>query len=179
MPNYPDMSSIRQLVEAIQLQAQLKVEYGAQGTGEPIKRAEEMLRATLAALEGLPNDPVLAAREPNDLDAIHALRRSGPRRLWTTFDRDTYVEHVEGAFLGRMAGCTLGAPVEFSTIARMAALAEENGDDFPPTDYWSYVPEPELERYEMSPRRSYTRPALSGVPVDDDTIYTLLGLLMV
>jgi ADP-ribosylglycohydrolase len=61
----------------------------------------------------------------------------------------------------------------------MAALAEENGDDFPPTDYWSYVPEPKLKRYEVSPQQSYSRRGISGVPVDDDTIYTLLGLLIV
>jgi hypothetical protein len=101
------------LVEAIQLQAQLKAEYGAWGTEEPIKRAEEILRVALAALEGLPNDPALAAREPNDLDAISALRPSGPRRLWTTFDQDSHRTHLAGALLGRLAGCTLGAPVEF------------------------------------------------------------------
>jgi ADP-ribosylglycohydrolase len=178
MTRYPDMSGVGQLVDAIQLQAQLKAEYGAKGTGLPLTRAKRALRSVLAELERLPVDTALAAREPNDLDAIRALRRSGPRRLWTTFDKNTYAERLEGAFLGRMAGCTLGAPVEFWSVDKMAALAEENGDDFPPTDYWSYVPEPKLKRYEMSPRRSYTRRALSGVPVDDDTVYTLLGLLI-
>jgi ADP-ribosylglycohydrolase len=48
--------------------------------------------------------------------------------------KDVYFERLEGALYGRMAGCTLGAPVEFWPIAEMAALAEENGDDFPPTD---------------------------------------------
>ena len=74
-----------------------------------------------------------------------------------------------------MAGCTLGAPVEFWPIDRMEALAQENGDDFPPTDYWSYVPDPFDKRYEMSPRENYTRKKMSGVPVDDDITYTLLG----
>lgn len=70
------------------------------------------------------------------------------------------------------------APVELWPIAKMAALAEENGDDFPPTDYWCYVPEPRTKRYEKSFRQSYTRGGLAGVPVDDDIIYTLLGLLI-
>lgn len=30
----------------------------------------------------------------------------------------------------------------------------------------------------MSPRENYTRKKMRGVPVDDDTIYTLLGLLI-
>jgi len=120
----------------------------------------------------------LTTREPNDFHAIRALRGPGPRRLWTTLKEDVYFERLEGALTGRMAGCTLGAPVEFWPIAKMAALAEENGDDFPPTDYWSYVPDPLLKRYATSPRQSYSRYGMSGVPVDDDIIYTLLGLLI-
>jgi len=50
MTNYPETSSLHRLVQAIQLQAQLKAEHGAQGTGEPIKGAEQALRAALAAL---------------------------------------------------------------------------------------------------------------------------------
>jgi ADP-ribosylglycohydrolase len=61
----------------------------------------------------------------------------------------------------------------------MENLARENGDDFPPTDYWSYVPEPFTLRYELSPREDYTRDKMNGVPVDDDLAYTLLGLLIV
>ncbi len=135
-------------------------------------------RSARAELSSLPVDPALAAREPNDLDTIRVLRRPGPRRLWTTLNEDVYFERLEGALYGRMAGCTLGAPVEFWPIAKMAALAEENGDDFPPTDYWSYLPDPELKRYETSPRQGYSRYGIAGVPVDDDVIYTLLGLLI-
>lgn len=120
----------------------------------------------------------MTTREPNALPAIRALRGPGPRRLWATLKRDVYFERLEGALYGRMAGCTLGAPVEFWPIAKMAALAEENGDGFPPTDYWSRVPDPELKRYATSPRQSYSRFGISGVPVDDDLIYTLLGLLI-
>jgi ADP-ribosylglycohydrolase len=123
-------------------------------------------------------DPVQAAREPDDLGTIRALRGPGPRRLWQDLQEDVYSERLAGALFGRMAGCTLGAPVEFWPIAEMAALAEENGDDFPPTDYWRHLPDPALLRYETSPRQSYARQGISGVPVDDDIIYTLLGLLI-
>ena len=133
-------------------------------------QSEGAPRSALAEFASLPEDPALAVREPNDLDAIRALRRPGPRRLWTTLQEDVYFERLEGALYGRLAGCTLGAPVEFWPIAKMAALAEENGDDFPPTDYWSYVPDPELKRYETSPRRSYSLHGIAGVPVDDDVI---------
>jgi ADP-ribosylglycohydrolase len=129
-------------------------------------------------LIALPEDPDLAAREPNDLAAIRALRPSGPRRLWSAFDPGLYRDRVLGALNGRMAGCTLGAPVEFWPIARMQALAKENGTPFPPVDYWTRVPDPDELRYGLSPRRAYTRDEMNGVPVDDDIAYTLLGLLI-
>jgi ADP-ribosylglycohydrolase len=178
MKKYPPLPDFARLTEALTLYAQLKAEYGARGISRPLIQAERALRLALGELKALPIDHDLEKEEPNSLDAIRALRRSGPRRLWKSFKADVYPDRLAGALLGRMAGCTLGAPVEFWPIEKMEALAEENGDDFPPTDYWSYVPDPFEKRYEMSSRESYTRKKMSGVPVDDDIIYTLLGLLI-
>jgi ADP-ribosylglycohydrolase len=178
MTRYPKMDELGKLADAIKLQVQLKTEYGATGTVRPLKAAEQALRVALRDVKGLPIDRKLAKLEPNGLKAIQSLRAPGPRRMWPTFKASAYSERLAGAFLGRMAGCTLGAPVEFWPVDKMRALAEENGDRFPPTDYWSYVPEPAAKRYEMSPRRDYTRGGMNGVPVDDDTIYTILGLLI-
>jgi ADP-ribosylglycohydrolase len=61
----------------------------------------------------------------------------------------------------------------------MKNLARENGDAFPPTRYWKYVPRPYEKRCGISPRENYTRDKMNGVPVDDDITYTLLGLLVV
>jgi ADP-ribosylglycohydrolase len=149
-----------------------------QGKEPPMKQSETAPRPASACSAGPPAEQAVAANEPPGLESIRALRRPGPRRIWTTLQEDVYLDRLEGALYGRMAGCTLGAPVEFWPIAKMAALAEENGDDFPPTDYWSYLPDPEVKRYETSPRKSYSRHGMAGVPVDDDTIYTLLGLLI-
>ncbi len=116
--------------------------------------------------------------QPNELREIKQLRSDGPRILWEKFDEGVYREKLEGSLLGRLAGCTLGAPVELWPIEKMESLAVENGDRFPPTDYWSTVPDPLKLRYEFSTRESYTRDKLNGVPVDDDIVYTLLGLLI-
>ena len=167
------------LTEQITLYAQLKSEYGAAGIHTVLSDAEKKLRSAVAQIKKLPIDRVLAKAEPNNLSAIQDLRKSGPRRLWQSFDKKNYPEKLEGALLGRMAACTLGAPVEFWPVDKMKALAKENGDEFPPTDYWSYVPEPEVKRYGVSKRKEYTRSGLNGVPVDDDIVYTLLGLLIV
>ena len=176
---YPRIPDFKKLAAEIELYTQLKSEYGAQGIGAILSESEKALRSALAKLKKLPIDRKLAKKEPSDLASIRALRPAGPRRMWTEFRAAEYRRRVEGALLGRMAGCTLGAPVEGWPISNMQKLAEENGDAFPPADYWSAVPNGLQPRYGMSLRRDYTRKWMDGVPVDDDLAYTLLGLLVV
>ena len=89
-----------------------------------------------------------------------------------------YRERLRGALLGRFAGCTLGAPVEFWSIERMRSWAAEIDHPFPPTSYWPRIPDPHVLRYSTSRRDAYTAEHMHGVPVDDDIAYTLLGLLI-
>jgi len=175
---YPEAPDYRRLVDQITLYAQLKHEHGAEGIAPILAQTESALQQAVEALRTLPVDAEMARREPDDLAGIRALRPDGPRRLWDDFDVPAYRERLSGALLGRMAGNVLGAPVEFWTIERMASLARENGEAFPPTDYWSYVPNPFKLRYQTTPVEAYTRDKLDGVPVDDDLAYTLLGLLV-
>ena len=176
---YPDIPDFRHLASQLELYTQLQHEYGAKGIEAVLGKAAEALETSLAQLKALPVNEELAAKEPSDLEAIRALRPDGPRRLWQSFDEDSYRERVRGGLLGRFAGCTLGAPVEFWPIERMLKLAKENGMPFPPQDYWTYVSDPFGLRYGTSPREAYTRHKLSGVPVDDDVTYTVLGLLII
>jgi ADP-ribosylglycohydrolase len=176
---YPDVSNFDNLVKQLVLYSQLKHEYGARDIASILAKAEKALEAARAELKELPIDRGLSQAEPNEIENIRRLRPDGPRRLWKTFDNGQYQRRLEGALLGRLAGCTLGAPVEFWPIENMQALAQENGEAFPPIDYWSYVPEPLALRYQMSRREAYTRAKMDGVPVDDDIVYTLLGLLVV
>ena len=113
---------------------------------------EETLTQAVDEIKQLPVDQEMANRKPNGLAEIRALRPQGPRRIWRQFDQSAYLERLEGAPLGRFAGRTLGAPVEGWPVAKMKALAEENGQAFPPADYWSDVPEPARLRYELRPR---------------------------
>lgn len=179
MSAYPRLPEYRKLTDELALYSQLKHEYGAAGIGPVLEKAASALRKALAELKGLPVDEALARREPDAIGDIRALRPDGPRRLWRDFEPRTYRERVQGALLARMAGCTLGAPVEGWTVERMEELAAENGDAFPPADYWRCVPEPFRKRYGLSERQAYTRGSMDGVPVDDDIAYTLLGLLVV
>ncbi len=174
-PNIPDLSA---LAENLELYAQLKHEYGAKQAGPILRKAERDLKTALRDLKALPVDKDLAKREPNALSAIRRLRPEGIRRMWSSVDEELYRDRLEGALLGRFAGCTLGAPVEFWDVDRMESWAAETGHSFPPVDYWPAIPEPNILRYNMSRRDAYTKPGIDGVPVDDDITYTLLGLLI-
>src|SRR5262245_53122587 len=69
-------------------------------------------------LMALPDDLALAAREPNDLDRIRALRPDGPRDLgWSPSD-DEALDRFHGAWTGRCVGCALGKPVELLGMRR-------------------------------------------------------------
>ncbi len=175
---YPAESKLRHLLEQLHLYSHLKHDYGALGIGALLTKAEKALQAILEELQALPVDAALAKREPNDLASIRQLRPNGPRRLWDSIDNAIYREKLEGALLGRMAGNILGAPVEGCSPNFMEDLARENEDPFPPADYWKYVPQPFELHNEHSPRDTYTRTKMNGVPVDDDLVYTLLGLFI-
>ncbi|MDO4567197.1 MAG: ADP-ribosylglycohydrolase family protein, partial [Oscillospiraceae bacterium] len=87
-------------------------------------------------------------------------------------------DKLEGALLGRLAGCILGVPVEMYSVSLMEDLARLTNTPFPPTDYWEDVLRPDDIQYNVSPRYEYAKKNLRGVPVDDDIAYTLIGLLL-
>ena len=124
----------------------------------------------LEELKGLPIDCTLAAHEPDDLDADPSAPPARSAPSMDDLKKDTYFERLEGAFLGAVAGCALRAPVEFWSIDKMAALAEENGDDFPPTDYWSYGPEHQAEAIRDEPPAKLLTPRHFRRTGEDDTI---------
>ena len=175
---YPKIANLNNLSDEVKFYAQLKAEYGSKGVGKVVKDAEKALKRAVKELKRLPVDERLAAREPDELENIKALRPDGPRRLIDSFKRKDYLDKLEGAFLGRLAACTLGAPVEFWSVEKMAEHAEYWKEPFPPVDYWKEVPDPYSRRYGGSKRIEYTRDVMNGVPVDDDIMYTMIGLLI-
>ncbi len=123
-------------------------------------------------------DPFLAKKEPNKLKEITIVPRRAEKNM-EKIDSKLCSNKIEGALLGRFAGCTFGSPVEFWEIPRMEKLAKENAHSFPPKDSCKYVPDPFGVRYQMAERQTYTRKKMDGVPFDDNIVYTLLGLLTV
>jgi hypothetical protein len=139
------------------------------------------------ALMALPEDGALAAEEPNELDAIRALRPSRPpawRDLgWHPSDEEA-LDRFHGAWTGRSVGCALGKPVEglgmsrdaegrvLGGRARIKRYLDRRGD-WPLRDYVSgrdagdgetlWCPASQRERI------AYMEP-------DDDIHYTLVAL---
>jgi ADP-ribosylglycohydrolase len=166
------------LIANLRHYSQLKREQGARGVDELLDEAKRGLHATIDQIRALADDPRLSEREPDDLAAIRALRPSGARRLGGPPDVEGYRERLAGAFLGRSAGCILGAPVEGWSVDRMEAWAADIGMSFPPGDYWTSVPDPAALRYKTTRTDAFTRARMKGIPVDDDLQFTLLGLLI-
>lgn len=176
--NYPNIPDLNNMVSIFIEYARLKTEYNSPDVVSCIRSLEAKLQESLTEIKALPIDAALALNEPDDLTEIKKLRPDGPRRMWNNLPMDIYPDKLEGAFLSRLAGCTLGAPVEFHSVEHMKRWAEYTGDNFPPTDYWKQIKYPFDLRYEKSTFQEYTRDGLTKVPVDDDITYTLLGLLI-
>jgi ADP-ribosylglycohydrolase len=174
----PYFHEVHRQLDSLLLWADLRHEQGNPAVGADMKRLSRQLAALTRKYERLLPSAKLRAAEPNDLPAIQAARPPGPRRIWARFDAGAYAERLAGAWLARAAGCTLGAAVEGWPVERMENLARHCRMSFPPTDYWTYTPDPWVKRYGMSPFADSLRQNLRHVPVDDDLTYTLLGLLI-
>lgn len=177
--NYPQISDLSQI--NIDEYARLKYEYGAdkKEIQQILDAAQATIRELKEKLKSLPEDGELKSDEPNNLAQIQSLTETDPEKAWSDFDRGKYRERLKGALMGRFAGCTLGAPVEFWSIKQMQEWADYIGDEFPPVNYWSEITKPHEKRYEVSARFKYTDKGMDGVPVDDDITYTILGLLII
>jgi ADP-ribosylglycohydrolase len=174
--DYYDFHEIEMKLRRIKDHSDLKHEYGADVEGS-LSTLERYLDGKLEEIRTLPEDRKLAQDEPDELTHIRALRSPGPRRLWAAIPEEKLAERMSGAFLGRLAGNVLGAPVENLPVEVMEQIADFSGMGFPPRDYWTIVPAPYLKKYGFSFQGCYARDKLDRAPIDDDIAYTLLGLL--
>ena len=170
-------SEIQAILAGTKDWADLKNEQKA-NTKSIVRQLHADVKRASAALRRAKPDAALRAQEPNSLAAIRQLRPDGPRELPNRPRGRALSSRIKGAWLGRAAGCTLGAPVECYEVFMMEWLARGQKMPFPPEDYWSDHPQPEYLRYGVSPVKEYLRGGITSVPVDDDLTYTILGLLI-
>ncbi len=177
----PSLDSLKRLAaeELIQLDeegcdtAALKALY-EQAISLPPARSRAQLERFFGSAAKCEPAPDFPYDEPSDLEGIRAARRKGPRRM--AIDDAAIADRIEGAWLGRCAGCMLGKPVEGWTKQDIRALLEFAGE-YPLADYFPQIKNPPEG---MRAYHSKGNPCLRGnirhSVRDDDTDYTLLGL---
>jgi len=138
--------------------------------------ADELLRQIAAApLAG--GYPYI---EPSDLEGIKVSR---PRTVFLPvgmLDKSRPADRIEGAWLGRVAGCLLGKPVEGFLKNRLDALLKAT-DNYPLSRYMeagAFTPAL-MEQLKLSPGACWADTTGGFAPVDDDTNYTVLALKIV
>jgi ADP-ribosylglycohydrolase len=173
--SYPKIPDFQNLSQLIIYYSKYKHEFGAELDGI-LEKMYSDLNNGLIEIKNLPE--YSNADEPSEYSEILKLRPEGPRKMVDSIPID-YDERLKGAFLSRIAGCILGAPVEFHSIDDMKSWAKYNNEVFPPIDYWKTIKQPYEKRYEKSDFIEYTKDGITKVPVDDDLVYTVLNLLLV
>lgn len=105
----------------------------------------------LVALADLPMRDDCPYVEPNDLDAIGAeCDPTRPLGAITEVDLDDSARRVEAAFLGSVAGCILGMPLEINPTLAQIRTALESVGEWPMTDYISERAGDALPRWHRS-----------------------------
>jgi ADP-ribosylglycohydrolase len=134
--------------------------------------------AVLALVDGLADSaraPGWDYQEPEALDDIRAAVEP-PRAV--PVDDGRYADRVHAGWLGRIAGCNLGKPVEsgdYWTVERIRDYLTLAGA-YPLTDYFPVL-EPMPAGYEFRDNwPQTTRGHVDGSARDDDIDYTILGL---
>ena len=173
---------VPQLLEVLSLELQQREEEGyavngcreqVEAISRPTKHKVYRLYSDLLAA---PPRPDFAYQEPETLADIHNARPEGPRAVPVVITSDALYERIYGAWLGRVAGCVLGKPLQMgwskSKIVQYLHLA----DSFPLADYVPRVVPPP-PGFEFKPEAAgHFRSEIDGAPCDDDTDYTMLAL---
>ena len=133
----------------------------------PIKGILELtlIREQLKPVEGY------KYREPNSLEEIKKYRHRGPREL--EVDRSTVKQRIAGGWMGRIAGCILGKPVEGWPYEKIRRGLMKIGE-YPLKYYFpSEMFKDDREKLPL------TRGNIQYAERDDDTDYTILNLHIV
>lgn len=135
---------------------------------------ERLGDALFLAVSSAPTVEGYAYNEPSDLESIRALRPSvelsGEAAPVSMRDR------LLGAWMGRICGCMLGKTVEGIRSHEMIPFLKETGN-YPMHRYirkTDLTPEI-LARYSYGFATRFYADEVDGVPVDDDTNYTVMA----
>jgi ADP-ribosylglycohydrolase len=118
----------------------------------------------------------LTAKEPSDIAEIKALRPDGPRQMSVDLTEEQLADKVLGAWIGRAAGCMLGKPVEGWTRADIRTLLDATGE-WPLSQWFPQLPDDFAGKRYHESHTGCLRGSIDRMVRDDDTDYTIMGLL--
>ena len=131
-------------------------------------------------LRAAPLRPDFPYDEPNDLAAIRAARPETAPGL-PPFRPERYRDQLEGAWIGRIAGCLLGKPTEGFKRCQIQAALREAGESRL-SHYLARAPLPDSFAGDQGldpawfENRFWIDRLTEAAPVDDDTNYTVFTL---
>jgi ADP-ribosylglycohydrolase len=142
---------------------------------------QEEIREFHDRVQALPLRDDFEYEEPSDLAGIRAERPEGPRQVAVDVDEEELYDRIYGAWLGRCAGCLLGAPVEGWRTDQMWGYLKDL-DRYPLDDYFrADVDQAVFDRYGIerrdNPRRAFLD-EIDHMPENDDTTYTIVALAL-
>ena len=120
--------------------------------------------------------------EPDDLQAIRALRPEWQQTRTLDLSQEELKDRVRGAWVGRTCGCLLGKPIEGIRTNDLYPLLKESGN-WPMTRYILSTDLSERCKKEtaflLEKDRQCWADVIDRAPSDDDTNYTVLYQLLV
>lgn len=139
--------------------------------GEFKKKLGDVLYEIVASAEQREDYPYI---EPSELENIKALRKGD---TMTEGCKGTATEdNIRGAWMGRICGCLLGKTVEGIRTNELIPFLKAT-DNYPMHRYIykSDLNRVSLDQYKFAFARRCYADAVDGMPVDDDTNYTVLA----
>ena len=128
----------------------------------------------------LPIRPDYPYIEPSDLEAIRLQRTEGPRQLTIPSSEAIRLDHIQGAWLGRIAGCLLGKPCEGTRRPKMLELLNRAGCKEIPDYLWKLPGLTEKDYQELGLAWWWDNyHDTQSFPGDDDTNYTVMAMALV
>ena len=142
-----------------------------------LENMQDELCALLDKTIRLPLEKDYPYHEPSDLVGIRKARPQALPAIDFTFNDFILRDRVHGAWLGRIAGCLLGKPVEGWDSRRMWGYLKELGR-YPLDDYFrSDVPHHLAEKYRVHEKGGFID-QVEHMIWDDDINYTVAGMLI-
>lgn len=110
--------------------------------------------------------------EPSDLESIKDLRKPYSYEKNRSLDLE---DKIHGAWMGRICGCMLGKTVEGVRTDELISFLKETGN-YPMYRYilYSDLDKVDINKYKLGFHGRCFADTIDGMPVDDDTNYTVL-----